>query len=102
MEMLGGSSNAGLTALRTSFATSWIIRSLRSADPSAMFACGAATKRFHRIRHCCDTVGTLERHIRFPEVDKCILEKMPVILLWGIPTLIVIGGGTYWLLHLHP
>jgi len=26
---------------------------------------------------------------------------MPVILLWGIPTLIVLGGGTYWLLHLH-
>lgn len=26
---------------------------------------------------------------------------MPVILLWGIPTLIVLGGGTCWLLHLH-
>jgi hypothetical protein len=26
---------------------------------------------------------------------------MPVILLWGIPTLIVLGGGTYWLLHMH-
>jgi len=26
---------------------------------------------------------------------------MPVILLWGIPALVVIGGGTYWLMHLH-
>jgi hypothetical protein len=26
---------------------------------------------------------------------------MPVILLWGIPALIVIGGGSYWLIHLH-
>jgi hypothetical protein len=26
---------------------------------------------------------------------------MPVILLWGIPTLIVIGGGAYWIAHLH-
>jgi hypothetical protein len=26
---------------------------------------------------------------------------VPVILLWGIPTLIVLGGGTYWLLHMH-
>jgi hypothetical protein len=28
-------------------------------------------------------------------------ENMPVILLWGIPTLIVIGGGAYWIAHLH-
>jgi len=28
-------------------------------------------------------------------------KTMPVILLWGIPTLIVLGGGTYWLMHLH-
>ena len=28
-------------------------------------------------------------------------EKMPVILLWGIPTLLVVGGGGYWLMHLH-
>jgi len=26
---------------------------------------------------------------------------MPVIFLWGIPTLIVIGGGVYWIAHLH-
>jgi len=26
---------------------------------------------------------------------------MPVILLWAIPAVIVIGGGGYWLLHLH-
>jgi hypothetical protein len=26
---------------------------------------------------------------------------MPVILLWAIPTVLVIGGGGYWLMHLH-
>jgi len=26
---------------------------------------------------------------------------MPVIILWGIPTLIVLGGGIYWIAHLH-
>jgi hypothetical protein len=28
-------------------------------------------------------------------------QTMPVIFLWGIPTLIVIGGGVYWIAHLH-
>jgi len=28
-------------------------------------------------------------------------NNMPVILLWGIPALIVIGGGGYWLMHVH-
>jgi hypothetical protein len=28
-------------------------------------------------------------------------EHMPVILLWAIPTVIVIGGGGYWLMHLR-
>jgi hypothetical protein len=27
--------------------------------------------------------------------------KMPVILLWAIPAVIVIGGAGYWLVHLH-
>jgi len=26
---------------------------------------------------------------------------MPVILLWAIPAVVVIGGGTYWIMHLH-
>jgi len=26
---------------------------------------------------------------------------MPVILLWGIPAIIVIGGGAYWIAHIH-
>jgi len=26
---------------------------------------------------------------------------MPVILLWGIPTLFVVVGGGYWLMHVH-
>jgi hypothetical protein len=28
-------------------------------------------------------------------------KRMPVILLWGIPTLIVVVGGGYWLMHVH-
>jgi hypothetical protein len=50
----------------------------------------------------CGTIGTLSRHIRFETVGTCILEeKMPVILLWGIPTLVAICGGAYWPVHLH-
>jgi hypothetical protein len=26
---------------------------------------------------------------------------LPVILLWGIPTMLVVLGGGYWLIHLH-
>ena len=33
------------------------------------------------------------------------LEKeeriMPVLILWAVPAVIVIGGASYWLLHLH-
>jgi len=28
-------------------------------------------------------------------------EAMPVILLWGIPTLFVVVGGGWWLMHMH-
>jgi len=28
-------------------------------------------------------------------------ETMPVIILWGIPTLLVLAGGGYWLVHMH-
>jgi hypothetical protein len=28
-------------------------------------------------------------------------DTMPVIILWGIPTLIVLAGGGYWLMHVH-
>jgi hypothetical protein len=31
----------------------------------------------------------------------CEESNMPVILLWGIPALVVIGGGGYWLMHMH-
>jgi hypothetical protein len=26
---------------------------------------------------------------------------MPVLILWAVPAVIVIGGATYWLAHLH-
>jgi len=28
-------------------------------------------------------------------------RKMPVVLLWAIPTIIVIGGASYYLIHVH-
>jgi len=28
-------------------------------------------------------------------------KAMPVILLWGIPTLFVVAGGGWWLMHMH-
>ena len=28
-------------------------------------------------------------------------NTMPVLLLWGIPAVILVGGGGYWLMHLH-
>jgi len=27
--------------------------------------------------------------------------EMPVLLLWAIPAAIIIGGGGYWIMHLH-
>jgi len=26
---------------------------------------------------------------------------MPVLLLWAIPAVLIIGGGGYWIMHLH-
>jgi len=26
---------------------------------------------------------------------------MPVIVLWAIPAIIVLGGGVYWIAHMH-
>jgi hypothetical protein len=37
----------------------------------------------------------------FVDGGKLRRKDMPVILLWGIPTLLVVGGGGYWLMHLH-
>jgi len=28
-------------------------------------------------------------------------QTMPVIFLWGIPAIVVIGGGVYWIAHMH-
>jgi hypothetical protein len=28
-------------------------------------------------------------------------EKMPVILLWGLPAIVVIGGVGYYLVNMH-
>jgi len=26
---------------------------------------------------------------------------MPVFILWAIPAVVVLGGGAYWLMHVH-
>jgi len=28
-------------------------------------------------------------------------QTMPVIFLWGIPAIVVLGGGVYWIAHMH-
>lgn len=47
------------------------------------------------------TTGTNERGLPFLRNGLTEEEPMPVILLWGIPTMFVIVGGGYWLMHLH-
>ena len=46
-----------------------------------------------------------EQQGQLPVIRWAMLEleedTMPVILLWGIPTLIVVGGGAFWLVHAH-
>jgi hypothetical protein len=45
--------------------------------------------------------GTLDAEIRFLSAGNSEEATMPVLLLWAIPAVLVIGGGGYWLLHLH-
>lgn len=28
-------------------------------------------------------------------------EQMPVLILWAVPTVLVVGGVGYWLVHMH-
>jgi hypothetical protein len=28
-------------------------------------------------------------------------RNMPILLLWAVPAVIVVGGAGYWLVHLH-
>jgi hypothetical protein len=28
-------------------------------------------------------------------------RKMPILLLWAVPAVIVVGGAGYWLVHMH-
>lgn len=41
---------------------------------------------------------------QFAELSTCRKQEetnMPVLLLWAVPAVIVIGGAGYWLVHLH-
>jgi hypothetical protein len=29
------------------------------------------------------------------------MPVLPVFVLWAVPAVIVIGGATYWLVHMH-
>jgi hypothetical protein len=55
------------------------------------------------VRNTTLPVGVLHRQreasVRLARLPR--EQAMPVIFLWGIPALIVIGGGAYWLVHLH-
>ncbi len=46
-------------------------------------------------------MGTNNAAYRSPSNGLTEEEPMPVILLWGIPTMFVIVGGGYWLMHMH-
>jgi hypothetical protein len=34
-------------------------------------------------------------------MDKQKETAMPVFILWAIPAVVVLGGGAYWLMHVH-
>jgi hypothetical protein len=38
---------------------------------------------------------------RFPANCNQRRTAMPVIVLWAIPAVIILGGGAYWIAHLH-
>ena len=46
-------------------------------------------------------VSELARNNAPTKVNEQRENAMPVILLWGIPAIIVVGGGAYWLMHIH-
>jgi hypothetical protein len=48
-------------------------------------------------RRTSGTKSSLERFIPLLAEE----ETMPVLLLWAIPAVVVIGGGAYWITHLH-
>jgi hypothetical protein len=49
-----------------------------------------------------DVGATPRRLARYIGAAEQLKENtMPVLLLWGIPALILVGGGGYWLMHLH-
>jgi hypothetical protein len=35
------------------------------------------------------------------ELPKTKEVEMPVLLLWAVPAVIVVGGAGYWLVHMH-
>ena len=36
-----------------------------------------------------------------PPLEKTEERTMPVLLLWAVPAVIVIGGAGYWIVHMH-
>jgi hypothetical protein len=33
--------------------------------------------------------------------EKSLEEKMPVLILWAVPAVLVVGGVGYFLVHMH-
>jgi hypothetical protein len=45
-----------------------------------------------------------ELHPRWGVLSSTNLQRrtaMPVFILWAIPAVIVLGGGAYWIMHVH-
>jgi hypothetical protein len=38
---------------------------------------------------------------RFPGNNQLRRKSMPVFILWAIPAVVILGGGAYWIAHLH-
>jgi hypothetical protein len=47
--------------------------------------------------------GTLSFFYSLLSWDAANAEEavMPVLLLWAVPAVIVVGGAGYWLIHMH-
>lgn len=35
------------------------------------------------------------------KLDHLGVSKMPVLILWAIPAIVVVSGGAYWIAHMH-
>ncbi|MBH5371920.1 hypothetical protein [Bradyrhizobium glycinis] len=63
-------------------------------------ACGAAMNSrsaapFRGTRNVCRFLPFLPGEVQLEE------RKMPVLILWAVPAIVVVGGGIYLISHMH-